>query len=165
MLILLFTFFQIYSVDSRDIKVDNFANSLFFIIIIWSGLLADIRWSVRMSTSYRSLCVSFSNTRTGLCIYHLLVWSNLNFLLISQWIILPTESCLVLYSFCANLLHSLMWLIVSSQSPLSLHFLFCWVLSILALMWLVLMALFCAAIRRDSVSLLNFPFLSQVQVF
>ena len=27
------------------------------------------------------------------------------------------------------------------------------------------MALFCAAIRRDSVSLLKFPFLSQVQVF
>ena len=33
-LILLFTFFQIYSVVHRDSKVDNFANSLFFIIII-----------------------------------------------------------------------------------------------------------------------------------
>ena len=71
-----------------------------------------------------------------------------------------------LYSFCANLLHSLiMWLMVSSPSPYSLYLLFCGVLSILALIWLVLMALSCASIRRDSVSLLWFPFLSQVQIF
>ena len=82
----------------------------------------------------------------------------------SQWIVLPTQSCLVLYSFFANLLHSLiLWLMVSSLSPHSLHFLFCCVLSILALIWLVLMTLFCAAIRGDTVSLLKFPFLSQVQ--
>ena len=115
-----------------------------------------------MSKSHRSLCVSFSRTGAGLCIYHLLAWSNLNFLHISQWITLPTQSCLALYSFCANLLHPLiMWLMVSSLSP---HLLFCCVLSILALIWLVLMALFCAAIRRDSVSLLMFPFLGHVQV-
>ena len=84
---------------------------------------------------------------------------------ISQWITLPIQSCLVLYSFCVNLLHSLiMWLMVLSLSPHSLHLLLCCILSILALIWLVLMALFCAAIRRDSVSLLRFPFLSQVQV-
>ena len=52
----------------------------------------------------------------------------------------------------------------SSLSLHSLHLLFCWVLSILALIWLVLMALSCAAIRRDSVSLLKFSFLSQVHV-
>ena len=57
-----------------------------------------------------------------------------------------------------------MWLMVLSLSPHSLHLLFCCVLSILALIWLVLMVLFCAAIRRDSFSLLKFPFLSQVQV-
>ena len=74
---------------------------------------------------------------------------------ISQWIILPTQSCLALYSFCANLLHSLiMWLMVSSLSPHSLHLLICYVLSMFALIWLVLMALFCAAIRRDSVSII-----------
>ena len=78
---------------------------------------------------------------------------------------LANQSCLVLYSFFVNLLYSLiMWLIVSSLSPDSQHFLFCWVLSILALIWLVLMALICAAIWRDSVSLLKFPFLSHVQV-
>ena len=140
---------------------------LFILLIIMkSGLLAGIRWSVCMLKSHRNLCESFSRTGTGLCIYHLFVLSNWNFLHISQWITLPTQSCLALYSFCANLLHSLiMWLIVSSLSPHSLHLLFCCVLSILALIWLVLMALSFAAIRRDSVSLLRFPFLSQVQVF
>ena len=138
----------------------------FLLIIIRSGLLAEIRWSVCMSKSYRSLCVSFSRTGAVLCIYHLFVWSNLNFLYISQLITLPTQPFLVLYSFCANLLHSIiMWLIISSLSPYSLHLLFCWVLFILTFIWLVLMALFCTAIRRDSLSLLKFPFLSQVQVF
>ena len=102
----------------------------------------------------------FPGTGAGLCIYHLFVWSNLNFLHISQWITFPTQSCLVLYSFCANLLNSLiLWL----MSPHSLLLLFCCVLSILALIWLALSA-FCAAIRRLSVSLLKFPFLSHVQV-
>ena len=41
----------------------------------------------------------------------------------------------------------------------------CCVSSVLALIWLVLMALFCTAIRRDSVSLLKFIFLSHVQIF
>ena len=63
----------------------------FLLIIIKSGLLAEIRRSVCMSKSYRSLCVSFSGTGAGLCIYHLFVWSNLDFLNISQWITLPTQ--------------------------------------------------------------------------
>ena len=116
--------------------------------------------------SHMSLCVLFSRTGKELCKYHLFVWSNLNFLHISQWITLPTPSCLVLYSFCGNLLHSLiMWLMVSSLLPHSLHLLFCCVLSIFALIWLVLTALFWAAIRRNSVSLLIFPFLKHFQVF
>ena len=106
-LILLFTFFQFYSVVSRDSKVDYFASSLFLLIIIKFGLLAGIRWSVCMLKSHRSLRVAFSRTGAGLCIYHLLVWSNLNFLYISQWITLPAQSCLSLYSRCTNLLHSL----------------------------------------------------------
>ena len=142
---------------------------LFFfllLIIMRSDLLAGIMWCVCMLKSHRSLCESFSRTGAGLCIYHLLVWSNWNFLHTSQWITLLTQSYLALYSFCASLLNSLiMWLMVSSLSPHSLHLLFCCVLSILALIWSVLMALFCVAIRRDSVSLLRFPFLSQVQVF
>ena len=139
---------------------------LLLLIIMRSGLLAGIRWSVCILKSHRSLCESFSWTGAGLRIYHLFVWSKWNFLHSSQWTNLPTQSCLALYSFCANLLHSLiMWLIVSSLSPHSLHLLFCCVLSILALIWLVLIALSSAAIRRDSASLLKFPFLCQVQVF
>ena len=151
----------------RDSKVDNFANSLFFLlIIIRSGLLAGISWSVCMLKFHRSLCLSFFRTGVGLCICHLFQWSNWNFLHISQWITLPTQSCLALFSFCANLLHLLMmWLIVSSLSPHSRHLLFCCILSILTLIWLVLMTLFCTALRRDSVSLLRLPFLSLVQVF
>ena len=133
----------------------------FLLIIINSGLLAGIRWSACILKSHRSLCESFPRTGAGLCIYQLLVWSNLNFLHISQWIALRTQSRLTLYSRCANLLQSLIiWLMVSSLSPHSLHLLFCCVLSILALIWFVLMALSRAAIRRDSVSLLKFPFLS-----
>ena len=59
-LILLFTFFHFYSVVSRDSKVDNFASSFIIIIIIRSGLLAEIRWSVSMSKSQRSLYGSTS---------------------------------------------------------------------------------------------------------
>ena len=54
---------------------------------------------------------------------------------------------------------------VSSLSPDNLHLLFCCVLSLFALIWFVLMALYCAAIRRDSVSLLRFPFFHHVRVF
>ena len=111
-----------------------------------------------------SLCVSFSRTGAGFCIYHLFVWLNLNFLHISQWITLPTQSFLTLYSICANLLHSLIiWMMVSSLSPHRLHLLYCCVLSILPLIWLVLPALFCAAVRRDSVSFLRLPFLCKTR--
>ena len=50
---------------------------LFFLLIIMrSGFLAEIRWSVRISKSHMSLCASFSRTVAGLWIYHLLVWSK-----------------------------------------------------------------------------------------
>ena len=61
LLISLFTFFQFYSMVRRDSKVDNFTDFLFFflLIIIRSGLLAEIRWSVFISKSHWSLCVIF----------------------------------------------------------------------------------------------------------
>ena len=124
-------------------------------IIIWCGHLAEIWSSVSMSTSHRSLCVLFSRAGAWLCMHHLFAWSNLNFLHISQCVTLPTQSCLVLCSFCANLLHSLiMWLMGSSLSLHSLHLLFCCVLSILALIWLVLTALFyyCCYLRFERFS-------------
>ena len=158
--------FILWSVGTAKSTILQIPFLKFLLIIIRSGLLVEIRWSVCISKSHRSLCVSFSRTDAGFCIYNLFVWWNLNFLHISPWITLPTQLCLVLYSFCANLLHSLiMWLMVSFLSPRSLHLLFCCFLSIHTLIWLVLTALFCVAIRRDSVSLLKFPFFSQVQVF
>ena len=42
-LILLFTFFQFYSVVNRDSKVDNFASSLFFFFFFWL-LLGLVFW-------------------------------------------------------------------------------------------------------------------------
>ena len=110
---------------------------LFFLFIIRFGRLAWIWWSVCISKSRRSLCFSFSRTDFGLCIYHLFEWSNFNFLHNSQWITFSSQSCLVLYSFGANLLHSLiMWLIVSSLSPHNLHLLFCCILSVLT--WIII---------------------------
>ena len=58
-LILLFPFFQFYSLVSRDSKVDNFASSLFLVIIIRSGFLAENRWSMCMSKSHRSYACHF----------------------------------------------------------------------------------------------------------
>ena len=87
----------------RDSKVHNIASSLFCLLIITrSGLLAGIRWSVCISKFQRNLWVSFSRTNSGLCIHNLLRCSNLIFLYNSQWITFPTQSCLVLYSFCAS---------------------------------------------------------------
>ena len=131
-----------------------------FLLIIMSGRLAKIQWSICMSKSQRSLCVLFTKIADGLCIYHLFVWLNLNFPLNSQRNTLPTLLFLVLYSFCANLLHSLiMWLIVSSLSPHNnLHLLFCCVLSIIVLILLVLKILFCAANRKDSVFFLTISY-------
>ena len=69
-LIFLFTFFQFYSVVSRDSKVNYFANSFFLLlIIIKSGLLPGIRWSFCMLKSryyyyyYNLLLYNFSHQR------------------------------------------------------------------------------------------------------
>ena len=84
---------------SRDSKVLSSASSYFLLIIIRSGYLAENRLFVCISKSQRSKCFSFSRRDSSLCIHHLFVWSNLNFLHNSQWITLPTQSYIVLYSF------------------------------------------------------------------
>ena len=116
-LIILFAFFQFYSLVSRDSKVHNSASSLsFLLIIIKSGRLSD----PFVSQNPRGVC-AFSYT---------------------EWITLLTQSCIVSYTCCDNLLHSLMWLIGPSLSPHNLHLLFCYALSVVALIWLVLLAFF-----------------------
>ena len=57
-------------------------------------LLILVVWPVYISKSQNSLYVSFSWTDSMLCIYHLFVWSNFNFLHNSLRII-PSRSCLV----------------------------------------------------------------------
>ena len=104
---------------------------VFFCWLLYSLVVCPRSGDLFVCQNPRGVCVSFTGTDGGLCTYHLFEWSNWNFLHISQWIPLPTKSCLFLYSFCVNMLHSrIMWLIGSS---FTLHLLFCWVLSILAL--------------------------------
>ena len=98
-----------FAVVSRNGKIHNSTSSLFLsffffliIIITRSGRLVKMRWSVYISKSHRSLCVLFNCIDSGLCTYLLFVWSNFNFLHSPQFMTLFTQSCLVLYSFCAN---------------------------------------------------------------
>ena len=65
-----------FTLWSTEIAKSTILQVLLFLIIISYGVLAEIRWSVCMSKSHRSLCVSFCSTGAGLCIYHLFVWSN-----------------------------------------------------------------------------------------
>ena len=84
-------------------KIQKMTSFFFALINIQSGLLAGIRWFVCTSKSQRILCVSFSRTDSILCICHLIVWWNNNLLHNSLWIIFPTQSCHVLYSFWTSL--------------------------------------------------------------
>ena len=101
-----------------------------------------------MTKSQRSLCVLFSRTDFGLCIYHLFVWSNFNFLHNPSGTPSPPSH---VKSYTLSVLICFVRLLCIE--------------SILALILLILMVLFCAATRRDSVSLLRFSFLSHVHFF
>ena len=80
-----------------------------------------------------------------------------------QWIIFPVPSFIVMYFFYASLLHSIMRLMILSLSPHNLYLLFDY-LSTFTLVLLVLKALFCSAIKKDSVYFLKFLLLSYVQI-
>ena len=103
-----------------------FFSFFFFLTITRSARLAKIRWSF-VPQNLREFWASHFLGRILDFAYTISwFWSNLNSLHNSQWITFPTQSCLVLYSLCANLLHSLiMWLIVSSHSPYNLHLFSC----------------------------------------
>ena len=90
---------------SRNGKVHYSAGSFVLLTLTKSGRPGEIRWSVCISKSQRILFVSFSRTDFELCIYHLFVWSKLNFLHNSQWMTLPTQLCLVFaQAYCICLL-------------------------------------------------------------
>ena len=156
----IFVFFQFYSVVSRKSKVSDLVGPLYFIYFIFCcWLLQSLVVLLRLDDIY----VSQNPKELVRLILQDRFWMNIsfNFLHNSQWITFPIQSCLLLCSFCACLLHSL----ISSLSPYNLHLLLCCVLSILALIWLVLIVLFWAAITRDLVSLWRFPFCIHVHVF
>ena len=45
----------------------------FLLIVTWFGVLDGIGWSVSISKPQIILCVSFSRTDSGLCMYHLVI--------------------------------------------------------------------------------------------
>ena len=110
--LILFAFFHFYSGSQPREQSLQFGKFFFFLLImmvVWSRL-GDLLVSQHLG----GVCASHSpRADAGLCIYHLFVWSNLNFLHTSSWITFPTEPCLVLYSSCAILLQLLiMWLFI-----------------------------------------------------
>ena len=85
----------------------HYLQVLFLIINTRFGWLAMVQWSVCIPESLKILWVSFSRTKSALSIYHLLVGLNyFNLLHSSQWIIFPTQPCLVLYSVCTSCLYN-----------------------------------------------------------
>ena len=112
-----------------------------------SGLLPHISWSICTEKFHSLFHLSFSITASGLCSYHFSFTSIPCFLYIPQWIFIPNQSCHLLYSSWANLLHSLnTYFTLSSAFPHILHLLF-----FFAFMLLILMACYCAAIHKASV--------------
>ena len=90
----------------RNSKIHKLTSS-FLLIHARYGLEAWIGWSVRIWMSQIIFCVSFSRTDCALRIYYLLILLNFSLFHNSKWIASPTQSCILLYSFRASLLHSL----------------------------------------------------------
>ena len=70
----------------RGSKVHNLASSLLFLLMAATPRFSD----TFVSQNPRRVCVSHS-LDSGLCIHHLFVWSNFNFLHNSHWITLRTQ--------------------------------------------------------------------------
>ena len=98
-IVLSFCFLFFYSVVWRQNPLFDWFS---FLCLLLQSLLLGIRWSVLTSKSQILQCVLFYRTDSGLCIYHLVVWSNFNFLHNSRWITFLTQLCLVLYSLCSH---------------------------------------------------------------
>ena len=63
-------FFYFYSVVGWNSKVHYSAGSPFLLTITKYGCLTEIRLSICILKSQRSLCISFSRMNSGLCICH-----------------------------------------------------------------------------------------------
>ena len=107
-LILLFAFFKLYSVVSWNSKVHNSASYLVF-VDYYKVRSSGRDWVIRLYLKIQEELLRLIFQDRFWVVYQPFVrMVNLNFLHNSQW--LPTQLCLVLYYFYANLLHSLiMW--------------------------------------------------------
>ena len=113
----------------------NFHYSASFIFCCWLSLCLVI-WprlgNPLVSQNPREVCASYSQGQNLVCAYTNCSYGQISIsYIISSGLYFLAQSCLVLYSFCVNLLHSLIiWLIVSSLLTHNLYWLFCCVLSI-----------------------------------
>ena len=110
--------------------------------------------------SQRILYIWFSRTNSGLCIYHLSLWSNFNLLHNSQWITFPTQSFILfmpVYSIhLCDLLFELCHLLIYTT---------CYFVYYLFLLWHNwFLWYYFVLLLRNTISFLWFPFLSHVQV-
>ena len=113
----IFLFFVMFTLYSAETVKFTWWQVLFFLLInTISGLPDRVERFIFFSKSQRILCMSFSRMDYSLCIYNFIVWSNFNLLHSSQSITQPTRSCMVLFSFGASLLHSLIILSTISFS-------------------------------------------------
>ena len=95
-----FSFSLIFTMWSDD-------KFLYFLLITTrSDSLSSIGWTICWVKSQGIQSVSFSGIYSVLCIDHLSVSSTVHLLQYHQRINLPTQSCLILYSFCASFVHS-----------------------------------------------------------
>ena len=125
-----------------------------------SGLL-PFPWSVWTVKSHNILHLSFSITTSGSCSYQFSFTSTSYLLHISQWILVPNQSCRFLFYFCVNLLHSLnTWFTLSSAFPHVVRLLLPWVLSAFVFLLLPFIAYSCAAMIKTSVVVLSTLFLA-----
>ena len=134
---------------NRDRKVHNLARSLFFLNSnqVWSpGRDKVIRC---VSKSHRN-CLRHSLGQMLDCAYTVYSYGQNEISSTSpSGSYCPSQSLSSLITFLCNLLLILiMWWVVSSLSPRNLQLLFCCVLSIHALIWLVLIAFICAAYKE-----------------
>ena len=127
----------------------SFFCSLLLGLLVWPRLGDPFA-----SQNFRGVCVCRSPGQILACVYTMYSYGQ-----ISISCTIPSESPFPpsrVESYTLSVLIAALpclWLIVSSLSPHNLHLLFRSFLSIFVLMWLVLMALFWAAVWSDSISL------------
>ena len=117
---------KFYFVVHRNSKVHVSASSLFSWLLLGPVVLPRLR-DPSVSQNSIGVCASCSPGQFLGCAYTICSYV-LNLLHNSLWIILPTQSCLVLYDFCASLLLLLLFTHQSFSHQLTLM-VFYWRLS------------------------------------